>query len=124
MGDWKPDARLDVHSRVLYRWTVSAWVEGCWDCVADAPGGRRRMVLRLKRTYQVLSGTARVARRDLPVVNATLAGSSLSFSVPDDSRAGGVVRFTGDLRGGSLRGTCEANGWGRPAPWGAVRRAR
>src|SRR5215208_2776269 len=39
MGDWKPDATLSVHHRVLYLWIIPGWVSGVWSCVVN--DGRR-----------------------------------------------------------------------------------
>ena len=121
MGDWKPDAVLEIHQRVLYRWIIPAWVEGDWDCVVNMRGGRENIVLRLKRRYQVLSGTARLGWREVPLIAPRLEGTALAFTVRD-FQGGRVMRFTGDLRGAHLRGTCRDELSGTSAPWGGVRR--
>jgi SAM-dependent methyltransferase len=121
MGDWKPDAVLEIHQRVLYRWTIPAWVEGEWDCVVNTPGRRKSMVLRLRRKYQVLSGTARLGWQEVPLIAPTLDGSTLSFTLPN-FHGGGVTRFIGELRGPYLRGTCPGRTSERSVPWGGVRR--
>jgi hypothetical protein len=123
MGDWKPDAVLEIHQRVLYRWTIPAWVEGEWDCVINTPGRREGMVLRLKREYQILSGTARLGWQEIPLVAPKLEGTAVAFTVPN-FRGGRLMRFTGELRGGQLRGTCRDEASGVVSPWGGVRRLR
>ena len=119
------DGRVDIHQRVLYRWTIPAWVEGRWNCVVNDPAGRGHLVLRLKRKYQVLSGSAHLWRAQVPLVDAKLAGPTLSFTLPAGfARRAGAARFTGVMENGQLRGTCTFDGGdGRRVPWGGVRHA-
>jgi precorrin-6B methylase 2 len=123
MDDWRPDARLDVHQRTLYRWTIPAWVEGRWNCSVNFPTGRRHLVVRLRRKYQVLSGSARLGRETVPLADATLAGDSISFTIPRGLSAGlDPVRFLGAMKDGCLRGTCTIGGSAsQSVPWGGVR---
>jgi precorrin-6B methylase 2 len=121
MGDWKPDATLEAHRRVLYRWTIPAWVEGRWDCVEDAPEGRGRVVLELRRKYQLLSGATRLGRSVVPLREAKLEGNSLSFVLRDWRRGGRGFRYTAVLRDGYLRGQCQPEEGGPAWPWGGVR---
>ena len=79
------------------------------------------MVLRLRRKYQVLSGTARLGWQEVPLIAPTLDGSTLSFTL-HDFHGDGVTRFTGRLRGPYLRGICSARDSERSVPWGGVRR--
>ena len=122
MGNWKPDDVLEIHRRVLYRWTIPAWVEGDWDCVVNTPGGPTHMVLRLKRTYQALRGTARIGWQEVPLINPGLDGARLGFTVP--GRGGGTraMHFDGVLGEPYLRGTCHDDNGEPGGAWGGVRR--
>ena len=123
MGDWRPDAVLEVHQRVLYRWTIPAWVEGTWSCVANTPGRRERFALNLRRKYQAVSGTARVGRRDIPLTQPTLDGARLAFTIRDWEKGGRAFRYSGVVHPGCLRGTCREESGHAPVAWGGVRRA-
>lgn len=120
MGDWEPDVRAEAHHRILMEWIVPAWVAGRWRCVADCPGGRRKMLLELERKYQTVEGVARVGRRKVPVRNGRLFGEHLTFKL-DDPEGECSARYSCLVHGTTMRGTCypdaiECEG----APWGGV----
>jgi SAM-dependent methyltransferase len=111
MGDWRPDAHAALGGRDLYRWTVPAWVGGRWRCVIHSPGARRwRMKLDLERRYQAVVGTARVGREALAIRDGRIAGSELTFMLPDGTA------FRGTVTGDRVRGTCDDG-----VAWGGVR---
>ncbi|HZN63747.1 MAG TPA: class I SAM-dependent methyltransferase [Tepidisphaeraceae bacterium] len=120
MGDWKPDAIVERHKRVLLLWKVPACVEGRWSCVAMQPdGARRRMVLSLKRRYQMLAGTARMGPYEIPIHDGRVDGKQIMFELP---RRGDITggRYEATLEGNCLRGTFHADGT-RATPWFGAR---
>ena len=106
--------RADAHHRTLLQWIVPAWVAGTWNCVvnhAAGGGGRReRIILRLKRRYQTVIGTARAGGRDLPVLNGRLFGDEMTFKLVDYRRTAPTRRFACRVAGAMLRGTCQWDG--------------
>ena len=128
MGDWPPDMRAEAHHRVLHQWIVPAWVGGTWDCVINgAPGGRprdrRHVLLRLRRRYQTVTGTARVGRRELPVREGRLFADRLTFKLADPAGDLPTGRYACRVDGTYLRGTCDTHGYGADGPplaWGGV----
>jgi len=116
MGDWYPDMQAHAHHRVLHQWIVPAWVAGEWACVVNAPPPdaphrrRHRMTLHLRRRYQAVTGTARLAGRDLPIINGRLFGDHLTFKLIDPRRPSPTTRFACTVEGNCLRGTCQLNG--------------
>jgi SAM-dependent methyltransferase len=131
MGDWKPDATLHVHHRVLYLWVIPAWVSGVWNCVVnDERRGREtryRMLLTLRRRYQEVWGTAKLGagRVELPLRNPKLIGDRLSFTLFHPRHFRPPVRYTCRFEGGCLRGTCQAEVVGEVpghSVWGGVRK--
>jgi hypothetical protein len=122
IGDWKPDASLNAHHRELSLFIIPAWVEGTWKCVVNHPDGRYHMTLRLHRRYQRVWGAALVARREIPIADATLVGRRLNFTVAHPGFVRHATRFNCDVDGAQLAGTCRAVGGVGPAvPWGGVR---
>lgn len=93
MDDWTPDGRSEAWGRMLYLWVVPAWVEGVWKCVMDGPEGRRHVVLKLKRTYQRVSGTVVVGRREVAVEEGRIIGARLSLVFVDEMSGGRRVRL-------------------------------
>lgn len=124
IGDWEPDMKAEAHHRTLMQWLVPAWVAGRWDCVVDDPRGRHRIVLRLKRHYQIVTGSARVGRDELRVLNGRLFGENLTFKLPDPSNPSHMIRYSCRVDGQKLRGSCQREAIeGPPIPWGGVWRA-
>ena len=121
MGEWQPDMHAEAHHRVLHQWIVPAWVEGAWKCVVNAPGKRHRMTLRLRRRYQVVTGTAKVGRLDLPISSGRLFGDQMTFKL-FDPLTGKSRRFSCNVSSTTLRGHCEPE-YGETATfgWGGVR---
>ena len=117
MGDWGPDATDSIHHRTLYKWVVPAWVQGEWRCVIDrrarGPGGtagdRQHMQLRLRRHYQVVSGTARLGRHDVVITDGRIRGDQLSFTLWHAQHVRPPVKFTAKVEGNILRGTCQSS---------------
>jgi SAM-dependent methyltransferase len=124
MGDWLPDEQVKTHYRVLHKWYVPAWIGGVWDCMVHAPAARHHryhLRLRLVRRYQRITGSARIGRRDLPIVDGKLVGTELRFRIDDPEHRGAMLRFVGRLEDRVLRGTCwrEFGEEGR-AVWGGM----
>jgi hypothetical protein len=135
MGDWGPDATDSIHHRTLYKWTIPAWVQGDWRCVIDRGGPRgcgssagtasagakrQHMRLHLRRHYQVISGTARLGRRDVPITDGRIRGDELSFTLWHAEHVRPPVRFAAKVAGNILRGACRSND-GPPMSWGGLR---
>jgi SAM-dependent methyltransferase len=124
MDDWKPDRRVEARGRIIYLWVVPAWVEGTWKCVVYSPDGPRRVVLRLSRKYQAVTGTVQVGRREVRLEDGRLEGDRLAFRFVDPDLAGSV-RCAGRLDGSCLRGTCGPVARGDVAwPWAGWRDVR
>jgi SAM-dependent methyltransferase len=123
IGDWKPDMTADVHHRTLRQWIVPAAVTGTWRCVVNDPAGRYHMTLRLDRRFQVVTGSARIGRSDLPISNGWLFGEHLTFKLIDWSNRRTTQWFSARIDGRQLRGTCHSDPTGatRPIEWGGVR---
>ncbi|MDX5446215.1 MAG: class I SAM-dependent methyltransferase [Zoogloeaceae bacterium] len=104
MGDWRPDAWIEVQSRYIYKWIVPAKVQGSWE-VTRADGSSFR--IDLKQNYQFVKGEADYGTQTKPISYASLRGAEFRFS------ANGK-HFTGRVEGDrmtALPGTKVIEGW-------------
>jgi precorrin-6B methylase 2 len=128
MKDWPADATANFTSRVLYKWTVPAWVQGRWDCVVDdsTKPRRWRMKLELERHFQRLRGKARIGRHDISLTEGRISGDQISFTLWHAQYLIPAIHFVGRVQGSVLRGTCRskaADGLdGAAMAWGGMRR--
>jgi Methyltransferase domain len=86
MGDWTPDAKIEVDApgkevgaeqkSTLYLWIVPAKVDGAWRSRLGAGG---ELELELKQKYQRIEGTVRYRNVQCPIEEATLQGDRLAI---------------------------------------------
>jgi len=103
MGDWQPDASVEsgptANCSSFCRaplWIIPAKAAGVWDL-----GNQGQ--LELKQTYQALEGTLTQGSRAIPLQDAKLKGSEITF-VADGKRYAGTLegtRINGRVDGGS-----------------------
>jgi hypothetical protein len=106
MDDWQPDESIDAGGECsswcrAHKWIVPAKVEGDWRLGNGA--------LKLTQSFQMLSGTLTQGGREMPLSDAKMDGSAITFT------AGGQ-RFSGSVAGARMSGS-------RPdgSKWTAVR---
>jgi SAM-dependent methyltransferase len=121
MGDWKPDMQASAHHRTLHQWIVPAAVAGTWRCTVNLPGGRRSMILHLRRRFQTVTGTVRVGRHNATVASGRLFGDRLTFKLLD-LRLGQLRGFYAcKVEGRYLHGTHQTDAIEtHPIPWAGV----
>jgi SAM-dependent methyltransferase len=121
IGDWKPDMSAEAHHRTLRQWLVPGRVAGTWRCVVNDPAGRYHLTLRLNARYQGLTGSARIGRSDVSIVNGRLFGEHMTFKLIDWNR-NSTRWFSARVEGRFLRGTTYADAiGGSPIAWGGIR---
>ncbi len=86
MGDWEPDAKMDVDApgkevgahpkSTIYLWVIPANVEGPWRARLGAGG---ELELELTQKFQRVGGTVRYRNVECPIMEATLAGDRLAL---------------------------------------------
>lgn len=108
MGDWKPDDKIDAGGDCVswctaYKWVIPAKVGGTWNLGEGE--------LKLTQTYQMLSGTITTNGKSLPLSEARMDGTKITFT------AGGQ-RYIGEVADGKMNGQ-TANG----QSWSATRKA-
>lgn len=104
MGDWRPDAWIEVQSRYIYKWVVPAKVDGAWE-ITRADGSKFN--IDLKQTYQFVKGEARFGNETKPITFTQLRGPEFRFSVSGE-------HFSGHVEGDKItaqQGTKVVEGW-------------
>jgi len=86
MGDWEPDAKLEVDApdkevganqkSMIYLWVVPAKLAGPWRSRLGAGG---ELELELTQKYQRIGGTVRYRNVECPIAEATLAGDRIAI---------------------------------------------
>jgi SAM-dependent methyltransferase len=101
MGDWSPDESATVKDGcasycTAHLWIVPAKVDGAW----KLPKGE----LRLKQTYQSLSGSISSGGKIAQITGGKLSGDEINFT------AGGI-KYSGHVRGNSIEGDSSNGKW-------------
>jgi SAM-dependent methyltransferase len=115
MAEWKPDQTADVDtegfSRMAYYWVLPAGVAGSWRWDKLAADGGKAVQLRLHQRFQAVSGSCTVGGQEVPIRDAKLKGSELSFTVtrPVDGKPL-TLRYTGRASGDTITGTVQPQG--------------
>lgn len=121
IGDWQPDMTAEAHHRKLMQWIVPAEVAGRWTCVVNEPGKRHRILLKLRRHHQVVTGSARIGRDEVRLLNGRLFGDRLTFKLPDLRNPSEMIRYWAVVDGPRLRGACHHDAIENDAmPWGGI----
>jgi hypothetical protein len=95
MGDWQPETQERVDGRSVYFWIVPARIEGRWRMDGGTSAGAE---LDLKQTYQMVSGTARLDGREIPIQDGRLRGAEFTFKLDGQT-------YTGKADGSSIVST-------------------
>jgi hypothetical protein len=101
MGDWQSDESIDAGGSCVswcraFKWVIPAKVAGSWKLGSDT--------LTLEQTFQMLSGTLNRDGKSLPISDARMNGSAISFT------AGGR-KYTGQVAGNTMSGTVDGSAW-------------
>jgi SAM-dependent methyltransferase len=99
MGDWRPDMRIERAGERAFVWIVPARAAGVWSIPLTT---EERVRVEFVQTYQHINGIATVAGRPAPVVDATLTGRAIAFTIED--WRGGAWRVNGTIEGDLLQG--------------------
>jgi hypothetical protein len=104
MGDWAPDAKMEVDApdkpvgalkkSTIYLWVVPARVAGKWRTRVPLPKGSAEIELDLAQHFSEFSGTATVAGETVAIERAYVRGPFVFFRLGEGERA---LRFQGHL---------------------------
>jgi Methyltransferase domain len=100
MGEWEADESATVGEEcstwcTALLWIVPAKVAGTWRLAQGE--------LRLKQTFQKLSGTLSSGGKTLPITGGKLSGERIAFS-------SGGTQYIGTVNGNSMQGTLSSGG--------------
>ena len=99
MGDWMPEQKETMSPRYdVYLWIVPAKVEGRW----SVQRGEKQFTVEFNQKYQMLTGTAQVDGKSVPVENGRLRGKEITFDVQVEGQSG---TFRGEVDGGTIKGS-------------------
>ncbi len=128
MGDWTPDARIEVEApektvglrkvSTLYLWLVPAQLAGRWGTRVPVGDGSMDIELAFEQAFQNLGGVARIDGAARPIERAEVKGRYVAFRI--DAPAGGAIRFQGHASTDRIVGQV-ATPDGRTHPWRALR---
>lgn len=124
MEDWKPDNMGTVRNvKLFYRpnptvkdthyyyWVIPADVAGIWRWSLSTSTGMRDYVLRLAQQFQEISGEVNIRGQKIPIIDARLVGTQLSFTLRDNTDKQNVVmRFNGRISSDTIEGNVEVEG--------------
>jgi SAM-dependent methyltransferase len=116
MEDWQPDQNATAEGRSAYLWIVPAKVEGTWTWQGSAGAAE----LTLRQTFQKIEGSMKSGGRELPIKNAKLEGSHITFAVGENQAS--TREYSGTVNGNSVSGTMK-NAGGSETKWAASRSA-
>jgi SAM-dependent methyltransferase len=99
MGDWMPEQKETMSPRYdVYLWIVPAKVEGRW----SVQRGEKQFTVEFSQKYQMLTGTAQVDGKSVPVENGRLRGKEITFDVQIEGQSG---TFRGEVDGNAIKGS-------------------
>jgi precorrin-6B methylase 2 len=111
IGDWRADVVEERHHRRLQKWVVPADVGGEWHCTVNDPAeGRRRVVLKLKQRFQIVTGWAAVGGRETMIGHGRVAADRLTFRLVEWGRGGAIMWYGANVAGRAMRGHCWPEG--------------
>jgi SAM-dependent methyltransferase len=111
MGDWEDDATQRVEGHDLHFFVVPANMTGTWRW--DEPDGRRTS-LSLTQKFQRVKGSMTIGAEAYPIMDCSLRGNTLLFSVERMGRGGmEVFSFEGQVSEDTIQGNITPRGPGR-----------
>lgn len=120
MGDWSPDAKLEIEGNNAFFWTIPADVRGDWNWqLKTAEGGTERHTISFQQRFQKATGSWAGENATVSVPAVRIVGDSILFRI---SRPNEEFRIAARVTGNRMEGTIERDG--APAQPFTARRAR
>ncbi len=121
MGDWEADTTQNTEEHTLYFFIVPANVIGAWQWVWQG----RRNSLTLTQKFQKVQGSLTIGDETFPIMNCSLKGDTLFFSVDRMLRGKKeTLSFEGRISGNTIVGKMTDGTMRRTASrWEATRDA-
>jgi SAM-dependent methyltransferase len=119
MGDWSPDAKLEIEGSNAFFWTIPADVRGDWSWQLTTPEGTERHTITFQQRFQKATGSWAGENATVSVPAVRIVGDSVIFRI---SRPSEEFRIEARVTGNRMEGRIERDG--APAQPFAARRAR
>ncbi len=119
MGDWAPDAKLEIEGSNAFFWTIPVDVRGDWDWELKTSAGIARHSIRFQQRFQKATGSWAGENATVSVPAVRIVGDSIMFRI---SRPNEEFRIAARVSGDRMEGTIERDG--APAERFSARRAR
>ena len=111
MGDWEDDATREAEGHNLHFFVIPANVTGTWRW--DEPDGRR-ISLSLTQKFQRVKGSMTIGAEAYPIMEGSLRGNTLLFSVERMGRGiKEVFSYEGQVAGDTIQGKITNRGTGQ-----------
>jgi SAM-dependent methyltransferase len=120
MGDWSPDAKLQIEGSNAFFWTIPADVRGDWNWQLTTPEGTERHTITFQQRFQKASGSWAGENTTVSVPAVRIVGDSVVFRI---SRPSEEFRIAARVSGNRMEGTIERDG-APPQPFAARRAQR
>jgi SAM-dependent methyltransferase len=119
MGDWSPDAKLEIEGSNAFFWTIPADIRGDWTWRLTTPEGTERHTITFQQRFQKATGSWAGENATVSVPAVRIVGDSVIFRI---SRPSEEFRIEARVTGNRMEGTIERDG--SPAQPFSARRAR
>lgn len=119
MGDWSPDAKLEIEGSNAFFWTIPADVRGDWNWQLTTPEGTERHTITFQQRFQKATGSWAGENATVSVPAVRIVGDSVVFRI---SRPSEEFRIAARVSGNRMEGTIERDG--APPQSFSARRAR
>jgi precorrin-6B methylase 2 len=107
MGDWEPDATVEVGSDTVYLWIVPARVEGAWSLTLPTEQGPQQAFMKLEQSFQNLRGELISNGQSLPIERAIMVGDAVWMELTNATVPAQPLRFQGRVNGSKIIGVLE-----------------
>lgn len=120
MGDWEPDAEIEVDFRTIYKWIIPADFSGSWRWALD----ENEFEISVDQEFQKISDITieNTGNRNVDVYNVNNSGDAIRLVIKESESETKWV-YDGKIDGGSITGVVQVheNGEKRLINWEAAK---
>ncbi len=107
MGNWLPDAKLEIEGTNAFFWTIPVDVRGDWDWQLKTAEGTERHSITFQQRFQKATGSWAGENATVSVPAVRIVGDSIMFRI---SRPTEEFRIAARVSGDRMEGTIERDG--------------
>ncbi|MCC6532766.1 MAG: class I SAM-dependent methyltransferase [Burkholderiales bacterium] len=122
MGEWQPDAVLQVNGLTVHLWIVPARAMGLWRWDHDGIGFTRHYEMNVRQSFQLITGSASSKTSFAYLRDMKLEGDRISFTLTEEAGSAlAQTRYEGRIEGDAIVGTARTNNQDVVRRWSATR---